>query len=147
MWGAIAGRSSLRTLRAARTSANRFAIDAWATDGGGIPRNNTLAAGYRLVALGVLTLQELVAKASTTPAAAVRLTSKGRLDEGANADLIVVEPASGLVRLTIARGNVIAHDGRLTPHQTAWLCFHEGKEAALRDGLEPVELGRPLTPA
>jgi dihydroorotase-like cyclic amidohydrolase len=134
-------------LAAARTAAGRFVIDAWATDGGGIPRNNTLTAGYGLVALGVLTLQDLVWKASTAPAAAFGLHQKGQLSEGADADLIVVEPSTGSVRLTIASGKVVAREGSLTPNRTAWLCFREGKQAVLSDRLVPIELERPLQPS
>jgi dihydroorotase-like cyclic amidohydrolase len=130
----------------ARTPTGSFAVDAWASDGGGIPRNNALAAGYHLVGLGLLSLSELVAKVSATPARAFGLTAKGHLAQGADADVVAMDPRTGLIRATVARGRVIMLDGRVIPHPTAWLCLPEGRKEALVAGLEPVGLDRPLQP-
>jgi Amidohydrolase family len=131
---------------AARAGDGRFIVDAWATDGGGIPRNNALVAGYSFVRLGLLTLPELVMKVSVIPARALGLSTKGHLAAGADADLVVVDPATGSVRCTIARGRVIAREGSLFAQKTAWLCFEEGREAAVNAGLDPMILSRPLQP-
>ncbi|MDC7802367.1 amidohydrolase family protein [Sphingomonas sp. BLCC-B65] len=91
-------------LATARNTDGRFAVDALATDGGGLPRNSTLRAGLALVELGFLTLAEFVTKASTTPARLLGLTDKGWIGEGADADLAVVDPRTREVVHTIAGG-------------------------------------------
>lgn len=130
----------------ARMADRGFVVDAWATDGGGIPRNNTLAVGYGLIALGMLTLQELASKAATVPAEVFGLTGKGRVEENADADLVIVDPPGGSVQMTIARGRVIAREGRVLPHRTAWMCLNEGTNTVLSDGFEVITLERPHQP-
>lgn len=94
-------------LATSRTSDGRFDVDALATDGGGIPRNTTLAAGLALVELGCFTLGELVTKASAVPAGLLGLEAKGHLGVGADADIAIVDPVTRRVRATLSRGVVV----------------------------------------
>ncbi|MDF2562521.1 MAG: pyrC 2, partial [Microbacterium sp.] len=97
-------------LATSKTPGGRFDIDALATDGGGIPRNTTLSAGLALVELGYFTVGQLVAKASAVPAALLGLDTKGHLRVGGDADVVIVDPATRRVRMTIARGTVVFDD-------------------------------------
>lgn len=89
-----------------------FDIAAFATDGGGLPRNTTLAAGLALVELGALTHSELITKAALTPARLLGLADKGHLQPGADADLAVVDPLTRQVETLIAGGRLTHHNGR-----------------------------------
>ncbi|MBW1640011.1 amidohydrolase family protein [Microbacterium resistens] len=94
-------------LATSKDATGAFDVPALATDGGGLPRNTTLAAGLALVELGFLTLPELVHKASTAPARLLGLHRKGRIAEGTDADLAVVDPTARRVSETIAGGRVV----------------------------------------
>lgn len=94
-------------LAASKDAAGCFDVAALATDGGGLPRNTTLAAGLALVELGFLTLPELVAKASTVPARLLGLAGKGWIGAGADADLAIVDPRTRTVTATVAGGRVV----------------------------------------
>jgi hypothetical protein len=122
----------------ARKRDQKFAVDAWATDGGGIPRNNALETGYALVRLGLLTVADFVEKAAAGPARAFGLARKGNLRPGADADLAIVDPMTGQVKLTIARGNVIVREGVVFPHPTSWMALPEGRASIRASGLEFV---------
>lgn len=87
-----------------------FVVDAFGSDGGSIPRNTTLEQGLALVAGGFLELGELVHKASTEPARRLGLAGKGRLEVGADADLVVTGPG-GRCRHTFVGGRQVVADG------------------------------------
>jgi imidazolonepropionase-like amidohydrolase len=99
-------------LATSRAATGRFDIDALATDGGGIPRNTTLSLGLALVDLGYFSLSDLVRKSSLVPAALLGLDAKGRVSPGADADVVIVDPATRRVRTTIAGGKVVFADDR-----------------------------------
>lgn len=107
-------------LAASKDATGAFDVPALATDGGGLPRNTTLAAGLALVELGFLTLPELVAKASTVPARLLGLERKGRIAEGLDADLALVDPTTRRVSETIAGGAVV-HSARGTARRASTL--------------------------
>lgn len=90
-----------------------FVVTALSTDGGAIPRNTTLKQGLALVAFGALSLDDLVRKACYFPAVMLGLPKKGRLNPGADADLVVVDPVTAIPRWVIANGEVIVHDGEV----------------------------------
>jgi cytosine/adenosine deaminase-related metal-dependent hydrolase len=89
-----------------------FVVDAFGSDGGSIPRNTTLAQGLALVAGGFLSLGEFVHKASTEPARRLGLTGKGRLEVGADADLVVTV-LDAHCRHTFVGGRQVVADGQL----------------------------------
>jgi alpha-D-ribose 1-methylphosphonate 5-triphosphate diphosphatase PhnM len=102
--------ASLLALAVARDGTGAFVVDAFGSDGGSIPRNTTLQQGLALVHGGFLGLGELVQKAATEPARRLGLTAKGRLEVGADADLIVTGPG-GRCRHTFIGGQQIVQDG------------------------------------
>jgi len=84
-----------------------FVVDALATDGGGIPRNNLLRSGSLLVRLGAMTLSDLATKISLAPARMFGLSSKGHLSVGADADVSAFDPMTGEAVFTLARGRPV----------------------------------------
>jgi len=94
-----------------------FDVAAIATDGGGIPRNDTVSSGLSLVELGALSLKEFVQKSSWTPAQTLGLASKGTIAVGADADVAVVDRATKSVVSTVAGGEVVFHRGTVIPRK------------------------------
>lgn len=88
-----------------------FVVTALSTDGGAIPRNTTLRQGLALVEFGALSLEELVRKACLNPARMFGLERKGHLSQGADADIVVVDPRQRTPTWVIARGQVIVRSG------------------------------------
>lgn len=125
-------------LAAARDSQGRFAVDALATDGGGIPRNDVIASGMKLVDLEILSLADLVHKACWAPAQVLGLPGKGHLGEGADADIAVVEARTAQVQTTIAAGQVVMHQGVVIGRGTRFVTTAGGKAAVSAAGCEPV---------
>ncbi len=113
-------------LGASRNDEGKFDVAAFATDGGGIPRNVTLSMGLSMIEWGLLNLADLVCKACWTPARVLGLPAKGQLGVGADADLIVVDPASRKARTVIADGMVIAHEGLILGRGTRMISTERG---------------------
>ena len=93
-------------LALARDDGRAFVIDGLASDGGSIPRNSILEQGIALVRAGFLSLSELVLKASAAPAQRLCLSGKGRLEPGADADVIVAG-SDGICRDSVIAGAVV----------------------------------------
>jgi imidazolonepropionase-like amidohydrolase len=100
--------SSRVALALSRDARGSFDVGAFASDGGGIPRNVTLNVGLALVEAGLISVADLVRKGSVQGARALGLPGKGHLGEGAEADLVVVDPTSRRVILTVASGQIVA---------------------------------------
>jgi N-acyl-D-aspartate/D-glutamate deacylase len=118
-----------------------FVIDAFASDGGSFPRNTTLEQGLALVDGGLLSAQELVLKACLVPARWLGLTGKGRLEVGADADVIV---ASGsCCSVAVSGGRVVLHEDRITATPGRMLCTPDGAAALAAGGVDhtPLEAG------
>jgi hypothetical protein len=115
-----------------------FVVPAIATDGGAIPRNVTLEAGLALVALGGLSPQQLVTKASWAGARALGLSAKGHLGAGADADVAIVDPVSRRVVHTIAGGRVVVRNGRVIGSGSRVLCPPGARDAVLQAGCTPL---------
>jgi dihydroorotase-like cyclic amidohydrolase len=122
-------------LASAKTSGGEFVVGALATDGGGIPRNDLVSSGIRLVDLGVLTPAEWVLKTSSQPAALLGCQGKGHLGEGADGDIAVIDAAAARVRTTIAGGHIIMHEGIVVGRGTRVLTTPRGEQAVHRRGL------------
>jgi hypothetical protein len=113
----------------------RFAIDAFSTDGGSIPRNTTLRQAMGLVAAGVLTLEDLVLKGSLAGARMLGLPAKGRIEAGADADITIVG-VDGNAAVTIAGGRVVYDHGRFpAPAGGRMFCRPEGEAAVTAAGV------------
>ncbi|WP_110655877.1 amidohydrolase family protein [Salinicola halimionae] len=109
----------LRLVTATRAD-GRYAVDALATDGGGIPRNDIVSRGLALVHLDALSLDGFVRKASLHPARILGLTHKGHLGIGADADITVLDLELRRPVLSYAHGqrlldgeDVVGRGGRL----------------------------------
>jgi adenine deaminase len=98
----------------------------------------TVEAGLALVELGGLTVAGLVTKASLAGARALGLERKGQLGTGADADVVVVDPVTRRVVLTIAGGTVVMRDGRVTGRGSRVLATPDGMDAVADAGCTPV---------
>lgn len=120
----------------------RFAVDAFSTDGGSIPRNTTLRQAMGLVAAGLLTMEDLVLKAALAGARMLGLAAKGRIEAGADADITVVGE-DGDAAVTIAGGRVVYDHGRFpAPEGGRVFCRPEGAAAVKTAGLDYVRTER-----
>lgn len=119
-----------------RRKSGRFAVDALATDGGGLPRNDLCERGLALVHLNALTLSEFVLKTSAEPARMMGLLSrKGHLAPGADADVTVVDLERRLPVLSYGGGRPILRHGQVVGSGTTMIVPPEGVEAARALGL------------
>lgn len=125
-------------LAAARDKQGRFVVDALATDGGGIPRNDVVASGLKLVDLEVLSLADFVHKACWAPAQILGLMNKGHLAEGADADIAILDQGQARVETTISAGQVVMHHGVVIGRGTRFLTTSRGAAAVAAAGLQPV---------
>jgi imidazolonepropionase-like amidohydrolase len=126
-------------LATARRPGGQFAVDALATDGGGIARNVTLELGLAIVALGGLSLREFVRKACLTPARMLGLPKKGQLGVGADADCTLVDLATRRARTTVAGGRPICIDGVVLGSGGTIVTTARGERAVRATGL-PVQV-------
>jgi predicted amidohydrolase len=126
-------------LATARRAGGRFLVDALATDGGGIPRNNMAKHGLDLVRLGLWNLTDFVQKTSIAPARILGLAErKAHLGEGADADLAALDPISGEVRLTVCRGQVVMYQEMCFGQRSTIVTTGRGAPAVRAAALEPL---------
>ena len=123
-----------------KDSNGQFDVDALATDGGGIPRNDVIANGFRLVKLGALTLSEWVMKSSCVPARVLGLKNKGQLAVGADADIAVIDPRTHAAVTTIASGKVVMYEGLVIGNGATWLGLAGSERRVTTAGCEFKEL-------
>ncbi len=118
-----------------KNDSGNFLVDAISSDGGAIPRNFILSHGLMLVAFGALTLPELVHKASYMPSQMFGFTGKGHLSTGADADVVVVDPVTGLVRQTIIQGEFAMINGVVLERSGRLLTTERGEAYLQRLGV------------
>ncbi|WP_349295067.1 amidohydrolase family protein (plasmid) [Thioclava sp. 'Guangxiensis'] len=128
-----------------------FAIDALATDGGGLPRNDLCERGLALVHLGALRLAEFVHKTSVAPARMMGLSgSKGHLGIGADADVTVIDLAARKPVLSYGEGRAILERGKVVGQGTTMIVPPEGRARAeslgLRVHIAQAGSFRPVSP-
>lgn len=99
----------------------KFTVNALASDGGGIPRNNLLTAGTALVNMGAMSFRELATKLCVAPAEMYQMTSKGHLGVGADADVTIIDPISGKAVYSFGMGRMILKNMELTDCTSATL--------------------------
>jgi predicted amidohydrolase len=111
---AVNSQAAIKLLATSRKNSGDFTVDAISTDGGSIPRNETLKNGLLMVEQKLMTLDDFVLKASLNPARILGLNSKGHLSPGADADIIIVDPVSKLAEIVVSRGSIIIEGGKRT---------------------------------
>jgi imidazolonepropionase-like amidohydrolase len=114
---------------ARRPGGNEFVVDAISTDGGSIPRNVQLERGLCLVGLGALSLSELSRKLSYNPARIFGFSGKGRVAEGFDADLTLVDLDRRCAVMTMAGGRVVMYRGLVTGSGATFLTTERGAQA------------------
>ncbi len=126
--------AALLACATARDACGDFIIDALASDGGAIPRNNLVRAGLALVRFGALSLSDWVRKVTTTPARMFGLLRKGHLAEGADADVTVVDLQSDTAVLGIAAGAITMVDGIVVGRGGRFITTERGRAAVEQAG-------------
>jgi cytosine/adenosine deaminase-related metal-dependent hydrolase len=116
--------------------AAEFRIDAVSTDGGAIPRNVAIERTMALVNFGALSPLDAVRKLSYNPSRMLGLQNKGHFSEGADADITVVDPNSGLATTSLVAGEVIMKNGKSVASGGAWIVTAAGEDAAKASGLK-----------
>lgn len=109
-----------------------FVVDAISTDGGCIPRNVILSEGLSLVKLGILTLNEFVIKTAVNPARMLRLTNKGHLTVGADADITVYDYERQKPVAAFVAGDPIFLHGEVSGSGVHIICTEKGEKEALK---------------
>ena len=117
-------------------------VDSISTDGGCIPRNVIIDTGLSLVRFGAITLSEFVVKASVNAARHLRLTSKGHLSEGADADITVLDLDSQKPVMTWCAGRQVLDHGKLLQSGTTFICHPKGKAALEAAGFRTITVTR-----
>ena len=131
-------------LTAAKNSENEFIIDAIASDAGSLPRNVNIEQAMRMVKFGGLEPLEMVAKISYNPALMIGLGSKGRLSEGKDADITIIDPEVGSASYGIVGGELIMLEGRVVGRGGTVLTTERGEKAVANTGsdyeiIDPME--------
>ena len=122
-------------LTAARNQNDEFIIDAIGSDAGLLPRNVNIEQAMRLVKFGALEPLDMVLKLSLNPARMLGLASKGRLSEGNDADLTLIDPAGGRASYGIVAGRVIMMAGRVVGRGGTILTTEQGQTAVTATGI------------
>lgn len=112
-----------------------FTVDAIASDAGALPRNINIEQAMRLVKFGALSPLDMVLKLSLNPARMIGLTAKGRLSEGYDADLTLVDPENGRASYGIVAGRVIMMAGRVFGSGGTILTTETGSGAVAATGI------------
>jgi len=120
-----------------------FAVTALSTDGGAIPRNTTLKQGLALVRFGALSMEDLIVKACLNPARMLGLEGKGHLGSGADADIVVVNPATAQAEWVIANGQIIVQAGQVVGRGGQLITTPAGCLTLKGPGVK----GKPVAPA
>ena len=123
----------------AKKADGSFAIDALATDGGGLPRNDIVERGLPLVRMSGLKIAEFVWKSSVVPARCMGLgATKGHLAPGSDGDVTVLDMDRLVPVMAFSNGRRIMEDGVLYPGRTRFVCMPAGVAAVRAAGLEPL---------
>lgn len=133
-------------LTAARNSNDEFIIDAIGSDAGVLPRNVNIEQAMRLVKFGALSPLDLVLKLSLNPARMIGMSSKGRLSEGNDADLTLIDPVEGRAVYGVVAGRVIMMAGRVVGTGGTVLTTEQGVAAVASTGIpfETVDISRAM---
>lgn len=118
-----------------KRDAEHFLSDSFCTDGGGIPRNVIVENGLLLVKFGAMTLMEFVLKSSRAAALLLGLESKGKLTEGADADITVIDYEKQKAVHAFSMGHATLLNGKAVGTGGTLLTTEQGRKAAQETGL------------
>ncbi len=127
--------SSAFKLTTAKNDSGEFIVDAVATDGGCHPRNVAIQTSMALVKFGALSPLEMATKLSLTPALMLGLPNKGHFNEGADADITVIDPQTNEPTMSFVAGKPIMVDGHVVGTGGNLLVTRAGQRAAKASGL------------
>jgi hypothetical protein len=133
-------------LASAKREDGSFVVDCISTDGGGIPRNSIVDHGLALVRTEALSIDEFAAKTSHNPARILGLENKGRLDEGADADISIVDLERMKPVSSIANGKLIMHQGMIFGSGSRFITTPAGEAYIKEQGLDPIVVDPARTP-
>jgi dihydroorotase-like cyclic amidohydrolase len=125
-------------LATARRADRTYVVDCISTDGGGIPRNDTVEKGLSLVRLGAMSMNDFALKASYHPAKILGLTNKGHFSIGADADITVVNLETLRPEMTFIMGKTVMHKGRVSQTGTTMITTPDGKDTIKAVGLDTL---------
>ncbi|NQW21466.1 MAG: amidohydrolase family protein [Chloroflexi bacterium] len=133
-------------LTAAKNSQNEFIVDAIGSDAGVLPRNVNIEQAMRLVKFGALEPTEMVLKLSLNPAKMMGLNSKGRLSEGHDADVTIIDPELGKASHGIVAGKLIMLAGRVVGSGGTILTTRRGERAIESTGIpyETIDISKAM---
>ena len=123
-------------LTAAKDDTGDFVVDAVSTDGGYFPRNIAVEKTLAMVRFGALTPLEMVTKLSWNPSRMFGLMSKGHLSPEADADVTIVDPATGKPTMGVVGGNPVMINGHVVGNGGTILVTEAGESAAKDSGLD-----------
>ena len=133
-------------LATAKDKKGNFVVDCISTDGGGIPRNVTVAMGLPLVKLQTLSIEEFVIKTSLNPAMILGLVNKGHLGIGADADISVIDLQTSEVDMTLSRGRIVTYKGYVCGRGTCIITTPAGASYVKQKGLDSIVVDPNRTP-
>ena len=133
-------------LTTAKNSDDEFIVDAVGSDAGALPRNVNIEQAMRMVKFGALEPLEMVSKLSLNPAKMIGLSSKGRLTEGFDADVTIVDPILGKASYGIVAGNLIMLASRVVGSGGTILTTERGVNAVDKSGIshEVIDLTKAM---
>ena len=122
-------------LTVAKNSQDEFIIDAVGSDAGILPRNVNIEQCMQLVKFGGLEPLELVVKLSLNPAKMIGLENKGRLSEGKDGDLTIIDPIHGRAVYGVVAGRLVMIQGRVVGNGAKILTTQRGVAAVEETGI------------
>jgi hypothetical protein len=122
-------------LTAAKNADDEFIVDAIGSDAGVYPRNVNIEQAMRMVKFGALEPLEMVSKLSLNPAKMIGLGSKGRLSEGFDADVTIVDSVLGRASYSFVAGKMIMLTGRVVGSGGTILTTERGVDAVESTGI------------
>ncbi|MEA2022587.1 MAG: amidohydrolase [Candidatus Caldatribacteriota bacterium] len=105
----------------------KFLVDAFCTDGGGIPRNMIVEKGLQLIKFGAITWEDFIIKSSLMPSKMFGWLNKGHLTVGADADITVLDPEKCKAIMGINNGKVIMIEGMVIGEKGRILTTAQGE--------------------
>lgn len=133
-------------LISAKDSDGTFVVDAISTDGGCIPRNVLVSQGLSLVKLGILSMNEYVIKTSYNPSKMLRLSNKGHLSIGADADITIIDYKLEETVASFVDGKLIMYYGLVVGKGANIICTAQGEQSIKSMGLKSIIVDPKLKP-